>query len=106
MPYVPSKSTYASIRSLWNIFEVPDGADSADMHSGEEEEKQSGGERCHPVLGALWFSWVASLEEGPFQGGAEGGDDRQGSSAASRHDSGFKVASHRFTFHPSLSRCH
>jgi hypothetical protein len=55
--------------------------DWADVHSGEEEEKQSGaGERVLPSsLGSLAASAaVASPREEPFQGGAaEGGDRRQ-----------------------------
>jgi len=54
-------------------------SDSVDVHSGEEEEKQSGGERVLPNLGSHAASAaVASSGEEPFQGGAEGGDRRQG----------------------------
>jgi len=52
------------------------GPDSADVHSGEEEEKQLGGERVPPSPAAS--AAVASPEEEPFQGGAEGGDGHQG----------------------------
>lgn len=56
------------------------GPDSADVvHSGEEEEKQPGGERVPSSFGSPAASAVvASPEEAPFQGGAEGGDSRQG----------------------------
>jgi hypothetical protein len=54
------------------------GPDSADVHSGEEEEKQPGGERVPPSFGSPAASAaVASPEEEPFQG-AEGGDGHQG----------------------------
>jgi hypothetical protein len=56
------------------------GPDSADVHSGEEEEKQpGGGERVPGSAGSPTASAaVASPEEELFQGGAEGGDGHQG----------------------------
>lgn len=56
------------------------GPDSADVHSGEEEEKQPGGERVPAgLVGSPTASTAAaSPEEEPFQGGAEGGDGHQG----------------------------
>jgi hypothetical protein len=56
------------------------GPDSADVHSGEEEEKQPGGERVSPSFGSspAASAAVASPEGEPFQGGAEGGDGHQG----------------------------
>jgi hypothetical protein len=54
------------------------GPDSADVHSGEEEEKQPGGEKVPPSLGSSLAASaaVASPEEEPFR--AEGGDGHQG----------------------------
>ena len=55
------------------------GPDSADVHSGEEEEKQPGSERVPPSFGSpVASAAVASPVEERFQGGAEGGDGHQG----------------------------
>jgi hypothetical protein len=57
------------------------GPDSADVHSGEEEEKQPGaGEKVPASFGSspAASAAVASPEGEPFQGGAEGGDGHQG----------------------------
>ena len=55
------------------------GPDSADIHSGEEEEKQPGGERVPPSVGSPAASAaVVSAVKERFQGGAEGGDGHQG----------------------------
>ena len=56
------------------------GPDSADVHSGEEEEKQAGGEKVPASFGSSLAASaaVASPEEELFQGGAEGGDGHQG----------------------------
>jgi len=52
------------------------GPDLVDMHSGEEDEKQSGGKRCLP------------LRRNRFRAGRKEAMAVNGSSAASRHDGG------------------
>src|SRR6266404_5601760 len=107
MQYVPSNSTYASIRSLEYFRGPRRGSTLQTCIQAREEEKQSGGERCHPVLGPLWLPWVASLEDEPFQGGTERGDGRRGKLLiATMVGSRLHVALPPVHIPSSPSRCH